>query len=557
MNIMDQALQRTVRAAGPHETIFGPGRRPDTDHDPALLSLAEGLRVLRRGWRSIALWLILCCGAAILYLSVTPPTFVGTSLVILEARRASTGADISAAASATLDSAQAESQLQVVKSERILSVVFDRLDLAHASEFANQAPGWRERSLATIESIFPALKDRLPPLPPPSAEERQARAFQSFTDRVSVRRIGQSYVLEISYRAPTAAEAARLTNSITAAYISDQIDLKAAAAKRGAEFLQERLAVLKDEQDAAAVAIRDGVVPAMHFPDSDARIISAARVPLGKSYPQTMLLLVFAAVCGLFIGCAVIIVRHSFERTIRTAHQVWRLFNLECLGEIPLVRQRRGNIVPYDLIVTCPESPFAGAVRAAHTAIVSGTREGQPRCIGLVSCHSREGTSTLAANLAYFLASAGNDAILVDADLQHPTLSRALVPEAGLGLSEALVHPADLAKLTSTSVSPGLAVIPAKGRFEPDTPNRFLGSPQMGQLLDRLRQEGSVIIDLPALADTSHAQAIGRLLDAVVIVVACGRTTTDDLAKAVRSLEGAGANLAGVILNRPFARSKA
>ena len=77
----------------------------------------------------------------------------------------------------------------------------------------------------------------------------------------------------------------------------------------------------------------------------------------------------------------------------------------------------------------------------------------------------------------------------------------------------------------------------------------------MAQLLDRLRRDGSVMIDLPSISESPHAQAVASLLDAVVLGVACGRTTIDDLAKAIRALESADAKLVGMILNRPFARS--
>lgn len=547
MNYIDAAASRRSPGVLPDE-IFGP-RPHGPDHEATLVSLRDMLQVLRWGK-----WIVLGCllaalALAVTYLLRTPPEFTAISQVILEARQITPQEAVSGP-SAALDSGQAESQMQVVKSERILSAVFDALDLVDAPEFAHPEPTLRQH----VVGFFTDFATRFAPtssIPVSDPDGPRERAFQAFSDRVAVRRIGQSYVLEISYRAGDPMQASRLTNSITSAYIHSQIERKLAAARRGAEFLANRVSSLESEEAAAAQAIRDGVIPAMPLPDAESRVISAAREPLGKSSPQTALVLLFATAMGVLIGGGILAVRHSLDRRIRTAGQVWRHFGLPCLSTMPVSRRRRGRRLPFDLVLDDPQAPFARALRAAYTAVVTGTaRDATYRSLGVVSWAPAEGKSTFAGNLAHFIAATGESVVLVDADLADPTLSQALAPEAAGGLGEAVSGTADLASLQPQAVRHHLSVVPARGRYEPTRPNLFLGTAAMGRFLARLRESGDVVVDLPSMAQAPHAQAIAAFLDGVVLVVECGRTTTDEVMTAIRMLESARANLLGVVLNK-------
>lgn len=535
--------------------LFGPKPQGGVPGADATLGVATDLLdVLRRGKWIVSGCLAVALGLALAYLVRTPPEYTASAQVILEPRRL-TPQEAVAGSSATLDSAQAESQMQVVKSERILTTVFDALDLVEAPEFAHPAPGLRQRTAAILIAAVPRLSPLFATSEPPSAAAERMRAFEAFTDRVSVRRIGQSYVLEIAYRAPGAAQAARLANSITAAYVHSQIERKLAAGRRGAEFLENRMASLESEEAAAAAAILSGEIPAMSLPDAESRVISAAREPLGKSAPQTVLVLLFAAATGLLAGGGILAVRHSLDRRVRTPGQLWRQFGLTCLAVLPAARRRGQRRLPFDLVVRDARAPFAQALRAAYTAIVAGgPRDVAFRSLGVASWRSGEGKSTLAGNLAHFIAATGEPVRLVDADLQDPALSQGLAPQASGGLCEALLDHTNLERLEPQDLRPDLAFVPARGRYEPYRPNLFLGAPPVGRFLAHLRESGDVIVDLPAMERSPHAQAVAGFLDGIILVVESGRTTLDEVALAVRTLEAAQAKLVGVVLNKGTSR---
>ncbi|MDX7950402.1 Wzz/FepE/Etk N-terminal domain-containing protein [Lichenihabitans sp. Uapishka_5] len=538
------------------EAIFGSGpRRPTFDADVALGQASELMDVLRRGRWIVAGCVCVSLALAIAYLVRTPPQYTAFAQVILEPRRL-TPQEAATGSAAGLDSAQAESQMQVVRSERILSTVFETLDLASSPDFAASAtPGLRQRVLAVVTTALPRLAPML--VTPGQARPDAARlqAFESFVDRVSVRRVGQSYVLEISCQAGSATEAARLTNAVTAAYVHSQIERKLAAARRGAEFLENRVASLEAEEAVAAAAIREGVIPSAPLPDSESRVISAARAPLGKSAPRTMLVLVFALAVGLLLGGGILAVRHSLDRRIRGASQIWRHFGLPCLAVLPAARRRGQRRLPFDLVISDAKGPFAQALRTAYTSIVTGSpRDGRFRSLGVASWRSGEGKSTLAGNLAHFIAAAGEPVRLVDADLQDPALSQELAPQAQGGLCEALAEHVETDRVPAQHLRRNLHFIPARNRYEPYRPNLFLGAPAMGQFLSRLRQHGDVVVDLPAMERSPHAQAVAGFLDGVILVAESGRTTFDELAMAIRVLDSAQATILGIVLNKGTSR---
>lgn len=528
------------------------GASSAAEHLP-LAALGDMVATVTRRWRGLALWLAICLAAAGIYLHVTLPEYTASASVILEPHRqtTSTSESGSALSQQVLDSAQAESQIQVIRSERVLSSVFDLLDLAKAPEFADQRPGFLENFLIAIGLRSPPATDQASVV-----ADSRLRAFQAFADRVGVRRIGQSYVLEISYRAISAESASRIANAVTSAYIRAQVDLKAAAAHNGAEYLQERLSDLKAEQEAALDGVRQGRIPSILFPDADARIIGAALRPLSKSAPKGALVLAFALTFGALTGLIVIAIRHALDRTLLSRSQIRGVLKIECLGTVPDVtrlgemRLTRRRALLGQAVIRNPESSFAHAVRSTRTAILLSAPAAKHRAIGVVSWSRGEGRTTVASNLAHLVAVSSDAVVLIDADLRNPVLTAQLAPEADAGLNEFLLSHKNPSEVAVTPLTGSLNLIPAVAAGHSSEPNTFLGSIQMQALLSELRVERDIVIDLPPLGSSSDAQALSPFLDGVILVVEAGRTTVDDAFDALRILHAANAHVIGVVLNK-------
>lgn len=513
--------------------------------------LPEILKSALRSWRGLALWFCICVGAAIAYVLLATPQFVATTQVVLEQRQPPVSMDPAASSVApTLDSAQADSQVQMLQSERNLRYVFDTLDLDKDPDFSDgfSLIGW-------LQGLLPI------PTPPLSPEEQASRAreiaYENFANGVTVKRLAQSYAFEVSYCAFSPKKAARLANSITAAYIRDRViyNIATAAAQRGGDYLQNRISDSKIEQDTVETAVRTGVIPDYTFGHADSRIISAAIEPLTKSYPMTTVILLLSAVFALITGVGAIVVREELDRTIRSREQVARLTGFDVFAVVPTVPKKPGRrALSLSEALDEPASPFAQAMRALRTLALTPASGSHHVSVGFVSCHPREGRSSIAANVANLIAGSGHSVTLVDADFHNPTLTRALAPNAGSSLSDlAMTRGIDVSALP-VPINSTLSFVPAVTSNREHDPNLFVFSSETLQGIKGLTSARDVIVDLPPLSHSTDAAAVGRMLTGVIVVAAFHKTRVDDLAEAVRTLNRGGVRVRGVILNEAGAK---
>ena len=548
------------------EALSIPAALPTTAHPVGLdegpmMILAGAAAAARRRVAPLAVWLLLCLGAAAWYLHVTPPSYTATATVILDPKRpAAAMGEAGAVLPPPLDAAVAESQIQVVRSERLLSSVFDALGLADAPSLRPGSPTLVSRAFNAVAGLF-----RTPGTVGGDKAERDAAAYDAFTGRVGARRVGQSYVIEVSYTSGDPSEARRLANAVVSGYLGQQVSFKLAAAQNGAEYLQGRVKALSDQVKAANAGMLAGTVPATLLPDADARVIGAALEPLGRSAPKSGLLVGFAAAFGLLSGLFAVAVLNGLDQRIRSTDQLERATGLPCLGSIPDTRRRKGFVKRSFGEMTRlarrePDSRFAAAMRDTRTAILLAF-DGKPGlALGITSWAEGAGCSVIAANLAEIVALSGSPVVLVDADIHSMEGGlTALSAPVGVSLTESLLDPTGNTLPEAVVLDPELHLVPARsasgvggvgGAGRARGMDVYLGAPGLPRLVEAWRARGDVLVDLPALASGGDARAAAARLDGVVIVAVAGRTTTDDVKRAVNELSRAGAIVVGAVLNR-------
>lgn len=526
---------------------------PTSHSDEGAMVILAGIAVAaRRRAVPLAAWVLLCLGAAAWYLHVTPPSYTATATVILDPKRpAAPMGETPPVLPPVLDSAIAESQIQVIRSERLLSSVFDVLDLAKAPSLRPGPPSLRTRIMDAVAELF-----RSPRSGDAGEAARDAAAFDAFTGRVGARRVGQSYVVEVSYTSGDPLEARRLANAIVAGYLGQQVAFKLAAAQNGVEYLQGRIKALGDEVNSARAGILAGTVPATLLPDADARVIGAALEPLGRSAPKTGLVVTFSAVFGLLSGLLGVAVLNGLDRRILSSAQLERTTGLPCLGLLPDVRRRRSfGKQPFAAMVDIarrePEGRFAAALRDTRTSILLALAGKRGHTLGMISWERGAGCSFVAANLAQVVASSGTPVTLVDADIHRAAGGlTSLADPVSVSLTESLLDPTDQTVAETVALDRNLRLVPARSSVGERRYDAYLGTPSLTRLIESWSAQGDVVIDLPGLAAGGDARAAAARLDGVVIVVEVNRTTIDDVERAVNALSRAGATVIGTILNK-------
>ena len=150
-----------------------------------------------------------------------------------------------------IDTAQVESQVEVLKSENIASAVIKNLHLTEDPEFIGSGGGLLG---ALFNAVF--FGEFGSGVQVPASEfELFRRAMGAFQSRLSVKRIGLTYVIQIGFRSFNAERAAQITNAVADAYIVDQLEAKYQATRRASVWLQDRIKELRDQVSTAERAV--------------------------------------------------------------------------------------------------------------------------------------------------------------------------------------------------------------------------------------------------------------------------------------------------------------
>lgn len=171
------------------------------------------------------------------------------------------------------------------------------------------------------------------------------------------------------------------------------------------------------------------------------------------------------------------------------------------------------------------------------------------RAIGVTSSGPGEGVSTVAHGLAQAAAARGGPAAALLIDLSCWRANWVPAADSTVGLSDAVAGVVEADDAVLPSSHDGLVLLSA-GRQKVDCCD-LEQLQQLDKLLGDLRQQfGVLVIDLPCVADSDCASPLAALCDGVLVVVQADAVDAGKARQAVRSLQQAGARIAGAVLNK-------
>ncbi|MBK6886829.1 MAG: polysaccharide biosynthesis tyrosine autokinase [Tetrasphaera sp.] len=270
------------------------------------------------------------------------------------------------------------------------------------------------------------------------------------------------------------------------------------------------------------------------------------------SAPRVKLGLALGLLLGTLAGLAVAGVRSVLDRRIRSEKGVEEEFGVSVVGLVPVHSRQEGN-----RRLAGVESRVVGgdgfrtveAFKELRTNLQFMNPDRPPRVIAVTSPLPEEGKSTVALNLAVTIASRGQAVILVDGDLRRPTVAKSFGLVSGVGLTDVVVGNASLDEvINEIPETPNLRVL-ACGPIPPN-PSEILSSERFGQILRELSNDAMVIVDAPPLIPVTDASIIAARFDGALVVVQAGRTTRDQLGKALSNLAKVNARVLGCVINR-------
>lgn len=325
-------------------------------------------------------------------------------------------------------------------------------------------------------------------------------------------------------------------------------------AQRVADAWIVELSKQVQERERAATAASGEALEAVTPPLSLVPLDPAA-LPTKPVSPGVALTALYGAALGLLLAYASALLRDRLDRRLHNAAEVEHLFSVPVIGALPVDLRLTGENKVLGGVPAAPtpgsraQSPaFAEALRELRTNLTFLDVDNPPRIIVVTSSVSGEGKSTIAANLASAMSAGGEQVIVVDGDLRHPSMAKIFDVIPGIGITDVLTGKAEVDDvLQQRSDLPNLSIL-GSGRIPPN-PTELLGSHAMKQLIESLSEKGIVIIDAPPLLPVTDAVLLARIADGAIVVVRAGRTTKDQLTKSLGNIRKVHGAVLGTLLN--------
>ena len=222
----DWDMPETYRPTARVNPAAEPARAPAAARGSGVIDPIALFRFVLDNLVKIAAIAIALTAIGVVLVSLMPFPYRATATVLVDPRNQQVTLQEDVLQPIGSDAAVLESMIQIMQSDGFLLTVMDKL------------------------GMLGGVEDRL-------SEEEQLKALAKFKSSLSVERKGATYLVEVSFKAGTAQEAARIANSVANAFADAQNGQIRQATEDAGRALSERLVDLRRKLSASEKAVAD------------------------------------------------------------------------------------------------------------------------------------------------------------------------------------------------------------------------------------------------------------------------------------------------------------
>jgi succinoglycan biosynthesis transport protein ExoP len=202
--------------------------------------LPDLLTFLRRRWKIAAMTLVCTLVLATGYLLFATPKFTATAALLIDTQAAATLQNQPTVNDSQYINGLVESQVEVVQSDGVARAVVQKLHLASDPAFLANGQGLLSSAIGYVAGLFASDTQY-------NTEQRDTLAAQLLEKMIDVKRLGESYVLNVSVTARDPIMAARLANGVASAYADIGLGAKSQATRRASTWMDDRAGQLRQQ----------------------------------------------------------------------------------------------------------------------------------------------------------------------------------------------------------------------------------------------------------------------------------------------------------------------
>lgn len=247
---------------------------------------------------------------------------------------------------------------------------------------------------------------------------------------------------------------------------------------------------------------------------SNSRVVDkalAGKVPVS---PKKMIIYLMAIIGALGSFAGVVILKDTITGKIKFRNEIEKMTSIPIIGEIAFEKTDNPLVIEKGTRSFVAEEFRKLRVSLSFLGIDSNHKK-----ILLTSSISGEGKSFVAANLAVSLSLTGKKVVLVDLDLNQPTLSKIMNVHYEYGATEFLTGEKDAYEVVNKLDSHDNLYFISAGNL-PENPTELLANGKVEKLIEYLESNyDMVVIDTSPSVLVTDAYILSKLCDATLYVI--------------------------------------